>query len=132
MTSGHPNPFVRQWPHLPWPPPSENDDISRAIPKQVWALNDVHGIANAQLANETGNLLVPITDRCNADVQKLEFSACDLAERVLQLTPKHYDKSMWCKRSKKEGVIVPDEQLWLPCDAYQLRVREVAITGWEG
>lgn len=133
MTSGHPNPFVRLWPDLPWPPPKEDDDRSRAIPRKVWELADVHGIARAQLEEETRNLLIPVTTDCAADIQKLEFSACDLATRVLHLTEHHYDRSLWCKCSKKDGVRARDEMLWLPCDAYELRLRErVATTGWEG
>ena len=133
MNSGHPNPFVRQRPALPWPPPIESDESSRAIPERVWKLADIHGIATAQLANEGSDLLIPVTNDCTSDIQKLELSVGDLAERVLQLNEGHYDKSMWCKRSKRDGVKVRDELLWLPCDAYRIKIRErVATNGWEG
>ena len=133
MTVGHPNPFVRQRPDLPWPPPIECNERSLVIPKKVWKLADIRTIAQAQLDNETDTLLSAITDKCVEDLQKLEFNASDAAERVLLLEERHYDKSMWCMRSKRPGVKVPDEQLWFPCDAYVLKVRErVVVTGWEG
>lgn len=133
MTAGHPNPFVRMWPDLPWPPPDEDNDESRAIPQKVWKLADIKAIAQAQIDRESDTLISAITDDCLEDLQKLEFTYCDIAERILQLEERHYDKSMWCMRSKGPGVKAPDEQLWFPCDAYVFTVRErVAATGWEG
>ncbi|OGA54128.1 MAG: hypothetical protein A3F74_24235 [Betaproteobacteria bacterium RIFCSPLOWO2_12_FULL_62_58] len=133
MIAGHPNPFVRQRPELPWPPPTEHDDRSRVIPEKIWELADIKAIAQAQVDQEAETLLSAITDDCIEDLQKLEFTARDVAERILQLQAHHYDKSMWCMRSKRPGVKVPDEQLWFPCDAYVLRVKErVPTTGWEG
>ena len=114
MISGHPNPFVRQRPDLPWPPPTEDNDRSRTISKRVWKLANVHEIAKAQLADEGLNLIIPVTSDCAADIQKLELSASGLAKRMLNLNEHHYDKSMWCKSSRKEGVKVREEMLWLP------------------
>ena len=84
------------------------------------------------MVDESLNLLIPVTRKCATDIQDLEFSAVDLATRVLRLNERHYDKSMWCKRSKSEGVKVPEEMLWLPCDAYTISHRErMSVTGRE-
>ncbi len=133
MNPGHPNPFVRQWPDLPWPPPTSERDDTRVIVKKVWTLADIQAIAQAQLDHEDRPLLAAINDDCVKDIQNLEFTVCDVAERVLQLEERHYDKSMWCMRSKRPGTKIPDEHLWLPCDAYQIRIKERKdSTGWEG
>ena len=133
MTHGHPNPFVRMWPDLPWPPPTTNDEHTQTIAKKVWKLADIKAIARAQLARETETLVTPLTESCVADLQKLEFTACDAAERILELEDHHYDKSTWCMRGVRAGIKVPDEQLWFPCDAYALRIRErLVVTRWEG
>jgi len=122
---------MRIRPDLPWVPPGD-DPQSRVLPKKVWELADVHAIARTQLAQATGNLILPITNDCTSDIQNLQLTATGLADRLLQLRDANYDKSMWCQRSKKEGVKVPDEALWFPCDAYGLHVVERVDTGWEG
>lgn len=129
----HPNPFVRELAHLPWLPPTQEDEQSRVIRNKVWALADIHAIATKQVADESATLLSAVTADCTADLQKWELTAADVAERLLQLEARHYDKSMWCKKSKWPGVIVPDALLWLPCDAYVIRIVErVHLTGWQG
>lgn len=76
-------------------------------------------------------LILPITDKCTRDIQNLELTTTDLAERLLSLTAARYDKSMWCQRSLREGVTVVAEALWFPCDAYLLHRREMLSTGTE-
>ena len=124
MYRGHPNPYVRAQPDLPWPP-SADDPRSRAIPKKIWPLAAIHAIAQAQLEQAEGSLILPITDKCTEDIQKLELTTLDLAERLLRLSDALYDKSMWCQGSRREGVKAPDEALWFPCDAYLLRMQEL-------
>ena len=131
MRGVHPNPYIQAWPGLPWPP-SADDANSRRIPNKLWELADIRRIAAAQLARTERNLIVPITDDCTANIQDLELSTGDLAERLLLLKKGHYDKSMWCQRTKAPGVKVPDEALWFPCDAYGLTNVERMSTGWEG
>lgn len=127
------NPFARQIAGLPWRPPNDADEQSRHIAGNVWELADVQVIAKMQLQDETATLLSAVTADCTADLQKWELTAVDVAERLLQLRTRHYDKSLWCKKSKYPGVVVPNAQLWLPCDAYVIRISErVASTGWEG
>lgn len=130
MYRGHPNPFVRAQPDLPWPP-SADDPRSQAIPKKIWQLDVIHAIAKIQLEHAESSLIVPITTKCTEDIQKLELTVTDLADRLLRLRDANYDKSMWCLRSKRDGVKVADEALWFPCDAYVLAVREMLNTNRE-
>lgn len=134
MTVGqHPNEFVRLWPHLPWPPPTDHDDASWAISKQVWNLADIHSIAAAQVADESKNLVRTATRDCANNMQDLSLSPRDIAVRLLELDEHNYHKSLWCKQSHKEGVPLREEKLWLPCDAYRLRRRErTPENRWEG
>jgi hypothetical protein len=92
-------------------------------------LDEIQSIAKAQL--QEGRRLVPITDDCLRDLQKLSFDLNDVARLVLQLTQGHYDKSMWCMAGAREGVILRREAQWYPCDAYAI-TRHEQITGWEG
>ena len=131
MYRGHPNPYVRARSELPWAP-SADDPRSQVIPLRVWQLTDIRAIAEAQLGQPSSSLIVPITDKCNTDIQNLELTTTDLAERLLRLGDANYDKSMWCRGSRKDGVKVSDEALWFPCDAYVLKVREMVRTNWEG
>lgn len=130
MHRGHPNPYVRARSGLPWPP-SADDPRSQAIPTKVWQLAAIHVIAEAQLGQVDSSLIVPITDKCTTDIQKLELTTTDLAERLLRLGDANYDKSMWCLRSRQDGVKVAEEALWFPCDAYVLRLREMLSTNRE-
>jgi len=123
VTRGHPNPYVRARADLPWLPPGDSDR-SRAIPKTVWSLEKIHAIAQTQISQATASLILPITDKCTEDIQKLELSTNDLADRLLRLGKSNYDKSMWCRRSKQPGVKIAAEALWHPCDAYVLKVNE--------
>lgn len=127
MQRGHPNPYVRARPDLSWRPPSE-DPRSQVIPRKVWELASVHAIAEAQLRQVAASLIVPITNKCTEDIQKLELTTTDLAERLLLLSDANYDKSMWCLRSRQGGVKVSAEALWYPCDAYVLRMQELLST----
>jgi len=127
---GHPNPFVRAQPDLPWQPPGD-DPRSRVIAKKVWQLTDIQTIARAQLQQPERTLILPITDKCTKDIQNLELTTTDLAKRLLGLRDANYDKSMWCQRSRREGVKVVAEALWFPCDAYLLRRRELLSTNTE-
>ena len=131
MCGIHPNPYIQARPGLPWPP-SADDANSRRIPNKLWRLADIHTIATAQLAQAERNLIVSITDDCTANIQDLELTTGDLAERLLLLKEGDYDKSMWCQGSKSPGVRVPNEALWFPCDAYGLTIVERVSTGWEG
>src|SRR6266702_3300190 len=110
MHRGHPNPYVRARPELPWPP-SADDPRSQAIPIRVWQLIAIHAIAQAQAQQGDSCLIVPITNKCTEDIQKLELTATDLAERLLRLRDADYDKSMWCLRSRKDGVRIAEEAL---------------------
>ena len=125
------NSYVRAKPHLPWAPPREEDEKSRVIREKVWTLGEFHAIAAKQVA-QGGNLVIPITDECIEDLQKLEFERPQLAMLILELREGHYDKSMWCMASRKEGVRLSEAQLWHPCDAYAITRRERVPSGWEG
>lgn len=122
------NSYKGEWSDLPWPP-RENNAKSREIQGRRWNLKEIRAIANAHL--QEGNRMIPITDDCILDMQKLELSKDDLARLVLQLKDGDYDKSMWCKASANAGVKVREERLWYPCDAYTISRRE-RRDAWEG
>lgn len=123
------NSYKLRWPELPWPP-SKEDEPSRVIGRQLWALEEVQGIAKAQLQH--GRRLVPVTRDCLKDLQKLSFDVNDIARLVLQLKQTNYDKSMWCLATPNDGVSVRQERLWYPCDAYAMTRSERLDSGWEG
>jgi hypothetical protein len=125
------NSYIRARPSLPWPPDEKNEQ-SRAIGERVWRLEDFHAIAARQLSGAGGNLVIPITDECIGDLQKLQLERPQLATLILDLRAQHYNKSMWCKASKREGVKTLEAHLWHPCDAYAISRRERVPSGWEG
>jgi len=128
---GHPNPYVRLWRNLPWPPPDSENEASRVIRNRVWTLNEVKAIAEKQCQGG-GNHVISLNEKCTNDIQKLAFTAEALGERILELEDVNYRNSMWCTRSHLQGMTMRWEQLWFPCDAYALRRRERLDTGWEG
>lgn len=117
---------MRDWPKLPWPP-SQDVESSRAIGGPLWQLGEIHAIAKLQL--QQGHGLVPITDSCLLDLQKLSFERDDVAQLILQLNHGHYDKSLWCLTSPRAGVQLRPEKLWYPCDAYTISRREQVLAG---
>jgi len=131
MSAGHPNPYVRLWRDLPWPPPNVDEEKSRVIRAKVWVLDEIKAIARSQLGSG-GNRIRSITDRCTKDIQNLQFTSDDLANRVLKITDDCYRNSLWCMRGHLEGIRVPWEQLWLPCDAYAIKRHEQTDSGWSG
>ena len=131
MRGAHPNPYVRVRPELSWQPPG-NEPRSRVINGKVWDLASIHTIAKSQVKQADSSLIVPVTDKCSQDIQKLELTNVDLAMRLLRLGDQNYVKSMWCRRSVQPGVKISQEMLWLPCDAYVLTVEERISTGWVG
>ena len=128
MYRGHPNPYARARPDLPWPP-VEDDPKSRLIPKKLWDLKQVKVIAQAQLDHENENLILAITKDCVRDIQRLELTAPDLANYILQLDDHHYDESLWCQKSMQEGVKIDAAAIWCPCDSYVLPVQEKSDSG---
>jgi len=85
------------------------------------------------MADDTANLVIAVTRDCAANLQDLGLVSIDLAVRLLELQAPNYHKSLWCKKSRKEGVPLREEKLWLPCDAYRLRRRERnQENSWEG
>lgn len=118
-----------KWPELPWPPNAE-DDSSRVIREQLWRLEEIHEIARAQLRE--GHHLLPITQDCIKDLQKLCFDANDVARLIGQLQQRDYDKSLWCLAPPNAGVVITREKLWYPCDAYTTSRTERLQSGWEG
>jgi len=131
MPLGHPNPYVRFWRNLPWPPPDSENEASRVIAKPVWTLKEVKAIAEKQ-CTEDGNQIISLNDKCTRDIQKLAFTAESLGGRILELEEANYRNSVWCMRSHLQGMTMRWEQLWFPCDAYALKRREQLDTGWEG
>jgi hypothetical protein len=126
------NSYIRAKPSLPWPPDEKNEN-SRAIGERVWRLDDFHAIAAKQLSvGAGGNLVIPITNECIRDLQKLGLERPHLATLILDLRDHHYEKSMWCRASRREGVRILEAQLWHPCDAYAITRKERVSTGWEG
>lgn len=123
------NSYKLKWPHLPWPP-SQEDEATRVLKGELWDLAEVQAVAKAQLRE--GHRLLPITQDCMKDLQRLSLDVDDLARLILQLTPRDYDKSVWCLASSNEGVVTREERLWYPCDAYQITRRERMESGWEG
>lgn len=131
MYRGHPNPYVRARPNLPWPPPGD-DQTSRAILGKLWELAEIKAIAQSQLDHEHENLVFAVTEDCVKDIQKLEFTPVDLATHILQLDDRNYDKSLWCKKSVQPGVRIDEAALWCPCDSYVIPVRETYKSGFSG
>lgn len=121
----HPNPFIRQNPDLPWPPPSseEGKEDTRKIEGKVWLLENFISIATSYLDGTNDRALIAATNDCQADMQENRLTYADLAEIICMLTDRDYQNSMWCMRSAREGVKCAPEASWLPCDAYTIPIR---------
>lgn len=127
------NPWAQSNAKLPWLPPESNDEKSREIPFKVWDLADVFKVAQACLETDDDNLIVYATDDCRNNIQALEWEARDVAEKLLLLLPKgRYQNSQWCKRSYQPGVTQKPEAVWMPCDAYALKIVDSNASGWSG
>jgi hypothetical protein len=96
----------------------------------LWPLAEVQGIANEQLRE--GRRVIPITQDCMKDLQKLSLDVNGISRLLLQLREKHYENSMWCLATPNQGVTVRSERLWYPCDAYTFSQAERLESGWTG
>lgn len=124
----HPNPYVRARPALPWPPPSseEGQEASRVIGNKIWDLATVQDLAEKVLGGDK-NSLRAVTRDCRLDMTKLNIDDEYAANLLLLLIDTDYKNSQWCNT----GTNVPNrpELCWVPCDAYELSVRDADQNG---
>lgn len=123
-SSMHPNPYVHLRPQLPWPPPQSGDafEASRTIPFKIWDLQVLQTIANA-VKNGDETVMRAVTRGCINDMHAEQITPEYAADLLLQLSPSDYTNSRWCNIGDRQTKCRP-ELLWLPCDAYVVRINQ--------
>lgn len=117
----HPNPYVRAYPTLPWPPPRNGDDqeATRLLKDKLWRLEEIQDLAQ-QTIDGASDTLRAITKDCKNDMQSLQIDDEYAAQLLLLLVESDYRNSRWCHT----GSNIPNrpELGWVPCDVYRLKV----------
>lgn len=129
------NSFIIKCPALGWFPPQSGDENAhtRLIPSKIWKLSDLQEVAKKQLLlnGDENDVLLPVTNDCQDDIQNFELTHEDIANLILDLRDEDYRNSQWCQKSVRPGVKVHPDQMWVPCDAYAMNTVETDKRGNE-
>jgi len=99
------NPRKVLWTPPPVPLPDEGPERSKPGP--------IYDLAIVQnLVKSGGNQIFPITERCEADLEKLEWDVDDVAKVIAVLAAEDYHASEWCKG--RSSIVID-------ADAYAIR-----------